>query len=71
MIHYKTTTEVETMRESALLVSKTLAAVAAILRPGITTLEVDAFAEKFIVDHGATPSFKNYKGFPFTCCISV
>ena len=71
MIHYKTTTEVEAMRESALLVSKTLAAVAAILKPGMTTKEVDAFAEKFIVDNGATPSFKNYKGFPFACCISV
>ncbi|GAO44260.1 type I methionyl aminopeptidase [Flavihumibacter petaseus] len=71
MIHYKTTAEVELMRESALLVSKTLAAVAAILKPGISTLEVDAFAEKFMVERGATPSFKNYKGYPFTCCISV
>jgi methionyl aminopeptidase len=71
MIYYKTTAEVELMRESALLVSATLAEVARNLKPGMTTLEVDALAEKFIVDHQATPSFKNYKGFPFTCCISV
>jgi len=71
MIHYKTAAEIELMRESALLVSKTLAEVAKILRPGISTLEVDKYAEQFILDNKATPSFKNYKGFPFTCCISV
>lgn len=71
MIHYKTQAEIELMRESALLVSKTLAEVAKILRPGISTLEVDNYAEQFILDNKATPSFKNYKGFPFTCCISV
>jgi methionyl aminopeptidase len=71
MIHYKTSAEIELMRESALLVSKTLAEVAKILRPGISTLEVDKYAEQFILDNEATPSFKNYKGFPFTCCISV
>jgi len=71
MIHYKTPAEIELMRESALLVSKTLAEVAKILKPGISTLEVDKYAEQFIMDNKATPSFKNYKGFPFTCCISV
>jgi methionyl aminopeptidase len=71
MVYYKTSTEVELMRESALLVSKTLAEVARALKPGMTTLQVDALAEQFILDHQATPSFKNYKGYPFTCCISV
>lgn len=73
MINYKTREEIELMRISSLLVSKTHAAVAAILRPGITTLEIDAYAEKFIRDHGATPSFKGYGSppFPFACCISV
>jgi methionyl aminopeptidase len=37
----------------------------------MTTLQIDELAETFIRDHGAVPSFKNYKGFPFTCCISV
>lgn len=71
MIYYKTSAEVELIRESSLLVSATLEEVAKSIRPGMTTLEVDQLAEQFIRDHGAVPSFKNYKGFPFTCCISV
>ncbi len=71
MIYYKTSAEVELIRESSLLVSKTLAQVASVLKPGMTTLQIDELAETFIRDHGAVPSFKNYKGFPFTCCISV
>ncbi len=71
MIHYKTKEEIELIRQSAQLVSATLAEVAARLKPGMSTLDVDAIAEQFIRDHGAVPSFKNYKGFPNTCCISV
>src|SRR5689334_10559195 len=71
MIHYKSKAEIELMRESSLLVSKTLAEVAKIIRPGISTLELDAFAEKFILDNKATPSFKGYQDFPYACCISV
>lgn len=71
MIYYKTSAEVELIRESSLLVSAILEEVAKSIRPGMTTLEVDQLAEQFIRDHGAVPSFKNYKGFPFTCCISV
>ncbi|MCC6287747.1 MAG: type I methionyl aminopeptidase [Chitinophagaceae bacterium] len=71
MVYYKTKEEIELIRKSSLLVSATLAEVAKFLKPGITTLQVDAMAEKFIRDNGAVPSFKNYKGFPFTSCISV
>jgi methionyl aminopeptidase len=71
MIQYKTKEEIELMRISSLLVSKTLAEVAKIIRPGISTFELDEYAEKFIRDNGATPSFKGYHGFPFACCISV
>ncbi|GAB2662453.1 type I methionyl aminopeptidase [Flavihumibacter cheonanensis] len=71
MIYYKTSAEVELIRESSLLVSKTLAHVASVIKPGMTTIQIDELAETFIRDHGAVPSFKNYKGFPFTCCISV
>jgi methionyl aminopeptidase len=71
MIHYKTKAEIELIRESSLLVSKTLAEVAKIIRPGISTIEVDSIAETFIRDHGATPSFKGFQDFPFACCISV
>src|SRR4051812_1474690 len=71
MIHYKTREEVELVRQSCLLVSDTLAVVASILKPGMTTLEVDRLAEEFILDNKGVPSFKNYKGFPYTSCISV
>lgn len=71
MIHYKTKEEIELIRESCVLVSETLAVIADMLKPGMTTLELDARAEEFINDNMAVPSFKNYKGFPFACCISV
>jgi len=71
MVYIKSNTEIELIRESSLLVSATLAEVATFLKPGITTLQVDALAETFIRDHKAVPSFKNYKGYPFATCISV
>ncbi|WP_372490062.1 M24 family metallopeptidase [Chitinophaga sedimenti] len=71
MIHYKTKEEIELIRKSAQLVSATLEEVAKSIKPGMTTLEVDELAETFIRDHGAVPAFKNYKGFPASCCISV
>lgn len=71
MIPLKTDEEIEIQRESSLLVGKTLAEVAKIIRPGITTLELDKVAETFIRDHKALPGFKGYNGFPATLCISV
>lgn len=71
MIHYKNKAEIELMRESCLLVSKTLTLLAAAIKPGVTTLYLDKIAEEFIRDNKATPSFKGYQGFPYTCCISV
>ena len=71
MIIYKTNEEVEMMRQSALLVSKTLAEVAAVLRPGITTLSLDKMIGEYIRDNNGTPSFLNYRGYPFNSCISV
>jgi methionyl aminopeptidase len=71
MIQYKTQEEIELIRESSLLVGKTLAEVAKHIRPGITGLELDALAETFIRDHHAVPSFKNYHGYPYTLCVSV
>lgn len=71
MVHLKTDKEIEFLRESSLLVGKTLAEVAKHLRPGITTLELDQLAEDFIRSHGAEPAFKGYGGFPGSLCISV
>lgn len=67
----KTDEQVEMMRNSALLVSKTLAEIAAALKPGITTISIDKKIGEFIRDHKAIPSFLNYKGYPFNSCISV
>lgn len=71
MIIYKTTDEIELIRKSSLLVSDTLAYLAGILRPGMTTLQLDALAEEYIRDHGAIPSFKGYNGFTGTLCTSI
>lgn len=71
MIHIKSAEEVELMRQSALLVSKTLAEVAKLIRPGVSTLELDVFIGTFIKENDAVPSFLNYRGYPFNSCISV
>lgn len=71
MIHYKTPAEIELMRDSARLVSKTLAEVAKVLKPGVTTMELEKLIGEFIRDNGAIPSFLNYRGYPFASCISV
>ena len=71
MIHYKNSEEIAYMRESALLVSKTLSEVAKILKPGISTISIDIFVGEFLQDHGAVPSFLNFNGYPFNSCISV
>lgn len=71
MIYYKTEEEIELLRESSLLVGKTLAEVAKRIRPGIETIVLDKLAEEFIMDHGAVPGFKGYNGFPFSLCISI
>ena len=71
MIYLKTDEEIEIQRQSSLLVGKTLAEVAKLIRPGISTIELDKVAETFIRDNGAIPGFKGYGGFPATLCISV
>ena len=71
MLNEKTREAIEFMRECNLLVSKTLAEVAKIVEPGVTTLELDRIAEEYILDHGGVPGFKGYNGFPKTLCTSV
>ncbi len=71
MLYLKTDEEVGLLKESNMLVSRTLAEMAALIRPGITTLYLDKIAESFIRDNGAIPAFKGYGGFPNTLCTSV
>ncbi len=70
MIH-KTEAEIALMKESALLVSKTLTEVAKVLKPGMTTLEIDQLCATFVKDHKAIASFHNYRGYPYSVCTSV
>ena len=70
-IHYKTAEEVELIRQSSLLVSKTLGEISKVIRPGIKTIELDKLAETFIRDNGGVPAFLNYNGFPYSLCISL
>ena len=67
----KTETEIELIRQSSLLVGKTLAEIARYIHPGVTTKYLDEKAEAFIKAHGATPSFKGYEGFPAALCTSL
>lgn len=71
MVIYKTEHEIALIKESSLLVGKTLAEVARHIEPGVTTLRLDKVAYEFIHDHGATPGFLDYNGFPNTLCTSV
>lgn len=70
-IYYKTDEEIELIRQSSLLVGKTLAEVAKLIQPGITTQSLDKMAEEFILDNGAKPGFKGLYGCPSTLLCSV
>jgi len=70
-MYLKTAEEIELIRESSLLVGKSLAEVAKLVEPGVSPLKLDAIAEEFIKDHGGVPGFKGYGGFPKTLCTSI
>ena len=76
MIFLKTEDEIELLRKSNLLVGMTLGEIAKIIKPGVTTKELDKVAEEFIRDHGAIPTFKGFPNqfgnpFPASICTSV
>jgi methionyl aminopeptidase len=71
MIIIKNDLEIEYMRNAGRLVGETLARLEQVIKPGITTGEIDRIAEEFIVSHNAKPSFKGYHGFPASICASV
>jgi methionyl aminopeptidase len=71
MLKLKRAEEIEFLRENNDIVSRTLAELGRMIRPGVTTLELDKRAEEFIRDHGAEPGFLGYGGFPNSICTSV
>lgn len=71
MINIKNSTEIEYMRKAGKVVGDTLAMLEGIIKPGITTADIDRHAEQFIRKQGAIPSFKGYCGFPASVCVSV
>ncbi|MCS5491564.1 type I methionyl aminopeptidase [Algoriphagus limi] len=71
MIHYKTSEEVQKIKESADILAKAHGEIAKNIKIGVKTSYLDKIAEEFIRDHGAVPSFKGYNGFPASLCISV
>ncbi len=71
MVYLKTEEELSIIREGSQILGKAHGEVAKLIKPGIKTSKLDMVAEEFIRDHGGSPSFKNYNGFPASLCISV
>jgi methionyl aminopeptidase len=71
MVNLKTEEELVIIRESAQILGKAHGEIAKSIKPGVRTLTLDKLAEEFIRDHGGIPSFKNYRGFPASLCISA
>jgi methionyl aminopeptidase len=70
-IELKTAAEVEIMRQAATIVATVLKEIEAMVEPGLSTADLDAYAEQRIRGLGATPSFKGYHGFPASICACV
>lgn len=71
MITIKTPEEIKIMAEGGKILATVLGEVEKLVKPGITTLELDRAAEALILKHGAKPAFKGYDGFPYSLCASV
>ncbi len=72
MVHYKTDSDIQIIKESAQILARAHAEVAKAIKPGVKTKKLDVIAEEYIRDHHGIPSFLNYNGsFPATLCISI
>ena len=67
----KTQQDIDGMRKANKIVGDALKYAESLIRPGISTHELDKLVEKFIIEHGAIPSFKNFEGYPASICASV
>ncbi|TVQ43338.1 MAG: type I methionyl aminopeptidase [Gloeocapsa sp. DLM2.Bin57] len=70
-IEIKSAAEIDIMRHSGKIVATVLAEIAAMVEPGMTTADLDTYAQKRIEEMGAIPSFKGYHGFPGSICASI
>ncbi len=70
-VFFKSPEDIEQLRKSATILSQLLGEIAKVIGPGVTTLTLDQLAYAFIHDHGGSPAFLNYNGFPNSLCISV
>ncbi|WP_404451636.1 type I methionyl aminopeptidase [Virgibacillus necropolis] len=71
MITRKSKREIEMMQEAGKLLVQTHKEIAKMIKPGITTMEIDTFVEKFLASHGATPEQKGFSGYPYAICASI
>lgn len=71
MIVLKTARELTVMQQACRISAGALKLIGSAIEPGVTTAELDALAEKYILSEGAKPNFKNYEGYPATACISI
>lgn len=71
MIAIKNIHEIETMRQSGKITAAARALAGSMVKPGVSTREIDRAVYEFIVSQGATPSFLNYSGYPASTCISI
>lgn len=71
MIQRKSKREIEMMAEAGKLLAKLHKEIAKMMKPGITTMEVDRFVEKYLAEHGATAEQKGYQGYEYATCASI
>lgn len=71
LIKYKSKEEISKMREAGLILASCHREIEKLIKPGITSLEIDQFVEDYLASYGATPEQKGYKGFPYATCAST
>jgi methionyl aminopeptidase len=71
VIPHRTRQEIDLMRQAGRIVADVLALMEEELKPGVTTAQLDSIAEEYVRKAGARPSFKGYKGFPASICVSI
>ena len=71
MVILKTKEEIEKMKKAGELLARVHKEIAKIIKPGISTYEIDQFVEKYLKEHNAVPEQKGYQGFPYAICASI